>query len=91
MFPVGSSWLRIRSRSKAKSVFEVLIAAMFDAAQKSCSERQMFNVTDYPTLKKSLQKVFKEHREELGLHFIADSVYLKKTATEEVFLCDINN
>lgn len=38
MFPLGFAWLRMRSRSKAKAVFELLMAAM--SKWVSCKEGQ---------------------------------------------------
>lgn len=37
MFPLGFAWLRVRNRSKAKAVFELLTAAMTDDVWSSCN------------------------------------------------------
>lgn len=42
MFPVGSAWLRVRSRFKAKPVFELLMAAMTEDVGVSWKEQKDF-------------------------------------------------
>lgn len=45
MFPVGFFWLRVRRSSKAKAVFELLMAAMTDGVQISCNEQMAFEIS----------------------------------------------